>query len=123
LKQAEETLINYKRQMLDTLTASRTLRDPNAITQEYRTQIDSMVQRFAAAEKNRISYEKEKLSAISGALDAMSPLKVLSRGYTIVSNQNGETVSSAHAVDPGEKVRVRFSDGSVNMSVIDIAGV
>ena len=50
----------------------------------------------------------------------MSPLKVLSRGYAIVSDNNGCVVSSVDKINPGERVGVRFSDGIANMCVLDI---
>ena len=120
MKQAEETLIGYRRQMLDALTSVRSLRDPKSIVSQHSGAVDILTQRLTAAGKNLVLREKERLSAISGRLDAMSPLKVLSRGYAIVSNQNGETASSVHAFGMGDEVSVRFSDGTARMSVLDI---
>lgn len=120
LRRAEESLLSYNRQILDTLTATRVFRDPQTIITDRRMLLDSLTQRMASLEQNRILSEKEVLSSISGRLDAMSPLKVLSRGYAIVSDNNGCVVSSVDKINPGERVGVRFSDGIANMCVLDI---
>ena len=120
LRRAEESLLSYNRQILDTLTAARVFRDPQTIITDRRMLLDSLTQRMASLEQNRILSEKEVLSSISGRLDAMSPLKVLSRGYAIVSDNNGCVVSSVDKINPGERVGVRFSDGIANMCVLDI---
>lgn len=120
LRRAEESLLSYNRQILDTLTSARVFRDPQTIITDRRMLLDSLTQRMASLEQNRILSEKEVLSSISGRLDAMSPLKVLSRGYAIVSDCNGSVVSSIDNINPGEKVDVRFFDGIANMCVLDI---
>ncbi|MBQ1985792.1 MAG: exodeoxyribonuclease VII large subunit [Clostridia bacterium] len=120
LRRAEESLLSYNRQILDTLTATRVFRDPQTIIIDRHMLLDSLTQRMASLEQNRILSEKEVLSSISGRLDAMSPLKVLSRGYAIVSDNNGCVVSSVDKINPGERVGVRFSDGIANMCVLDI---
>ena len=47
------------------------------------------------------------------ALDAMSPLKVLGRGYSIARNENGTLIASVKDAAPGERLELRLSDGSL----------
>ena len=49
----------------------------------------------------------------SAALDAMSPLKVLGRGYSIARNENGTLIASVKDAAPGERLELRLSDGSL----------
>ena len=56
-------------------------------------------------------------SAIS-KLEAMSPLKVLTRGYSMVQTERGEVVRSVSQVSLGERIRVRLSDGTLSATVM-----
>ena len=49
----------------------------------------------------------------------MSPLKVLSRGYAMAQNQNGEVVRSVKQVELGERITVTFSDGKLSATVMN----
>jgi exodeoxyribonuclease VII large subunit len=54
------------------------------------------------------------LSGIGPRLDAASPLALLQRGYVLVTNPAGQPVTSAAAVKPGGRLRLRFGDGEVD---------
>lgn len=58
-----------------------------------------------------------ELASLGGRLDAMSPLKVLGRGYALVTTANGRAVRAAREVSPGEAVRVRVAEGSFDATV------
>jgi exodeoxyribonuclease VII large subunit len=57
------------------------------------------------------------IAAASAALDAMSPLAVLARGYAICGRSDGRTVRSVMEIAPGDQVNIRFKDGSAGASV------
>lgn len=59
------------------------------------------------------------LAASAGKLDALSPLKVLARGYSIAFGEDG-VVSSVGSVEPGEQLRVRVSDGDIRATVTSV---
>ena len=120
MRQAEESLLNYNRQMLDTVASARVLREPQALLLAQRQQLESVMQRLKAAGQNRTMTAAAQLTELSGRLDAMSPLKVLSRGYAILSHQDGSTVSAVRDIEPGEVLSAKLSDGTLRMSVLDI---
>ncbi len=120
LKRAQESLLEYTRQSLDTLSSARVLRDPETIISERRIMLNGLVQRLSSAERNQIQQEREIVASLAGRLDAMSPLKVLSRGYAMVSNPDGKVISSVTDIKTDDEVNVRFSDGSAKMKVLDI---
>ncbi|MDR1471619.1 MAG: exodeoxyribonuclease VII large subunit [Synergistaceae bacterium] len=57
------------------------------------------------------------LASAASALDAMSPLAVLARGYAICNGPSGRTIRSVGEVKPGDPISIRFKDGSVDASV------
>ena len=60
--------------------------------------------------QHRLTREQGRLSALSGTLDALSPLKVLSRGYAIVK-KDGQVIKRASDVSPGDRVAIRLAEG------------
>ena len=70
------------------------------------------------AVRNRLQEEQKGLAQTAGLLDAYSPLKVLERGYSIVSNANG-VIRSAQEVRTGDKIRVRLHQGSLTANVTE----
>lgn len=64
-----------------------------------------------------ITEKESRLSSICGKLDAMSPLKVLNRGYSIAEQQDGKVITSANQVSIGESIKVVLQDGSISATV------
>ena len=60
-----------------------------------------------------LNREKQRLGRLAAALDAMSPLKVLARGYAVARKADGSVVSSVGAVKAGDRLRLRVSDGEI----------
>lgn len=118
LRQAEENILSDARQMLDTIASVRVLRDPAILTVPHKTQLETATQHLLACGRQRWMMEKEKLSTLSGRLDAMSPLKVMSRGYAVLSHENGRLVTSVLDVQEGEPLIGRLADGTLKLSVL-----
>jgi exodeoxyribonuclease VII large subunit len=80
------------------------------VLQERRAAADRMAARVAAA--------NEKLGVAAGRLEALSPLRVLARGYAIVTKE-GETVpvTDAATLAAGDAVRVRLARGRASARV------
>ncbi len=79
-------------------------------TEELAYALDSLTTRAENALKKRMDAAGNQLSLFANALDALSPLKVLGRGYG-VGIKNGKTVRSVHEIHPGEEISFRFYDG------------
>ena len=61
--------------------------------------------------------QRERLARLSAALDAMSPLKVLGRGYAIAQKGDGGVIASVKDAGPGEQFSLRLSDGALSCRV------
>lgn len=84
--------------------------------------LDSFSQRaYHAAEK--AAEAKGKLLAIGAArLNSLSPLGVLSRGYALVSDNNGDAVTGSGELTAGQKINILFSDGEAKAEIYEISG-
>ena len=61
-----------------------------------------------------VTRKRERFSTLAASLDAMSPLKVLSRGYSITENNRGAAIVSASSLHPGDHITIRFHRGSAD---------
>ncbi len=98
---------------LEALRKRPVLKDPLRPVQDRRQTLDRLTERLAAAEASVISGQKTRLTRLAASLDAMSPLKVLARGYAVVSDERG-IVTKASVLIPGREVKIQFQDDAVS---------
>jgi exodeoxyribonuclease VII large subunit len=82
-----------------------------------RTRLESFNQARDAGIATRIETAKQQLGMVAAALDAMSPLKVLERGYAIAHSAQGQVVREASATEIGDALRLRLWKGVVTCRV------
>ncbi|MEI3141491.1 MAG: exodeoxyribonuclease VII large subunit [Lawsonibacter sp.] len=90
------------RRRLDRLAKSRAMTDPGAYFQDKRLLLDYQSRRLNQALERTVARKRERLAGLAAALDAMSPLKVLGRGYAIARNGEGRVLSSVKRTGAGE---------------------
>jgi exodeoxyribonuclease VII large subunit len=121
-RRAAETIVKNETKALDAIRSKRCLASPLFYVEEHAMRLDYITRAFAGAAQVTLSRAERRLATVSGKLDAMSPLKVLSRGYSIA--YKGESVIKSTAdVTLGDKLSVRLSDGSVTCTVEDTISV
>lgn len=80
---------------------------------------DSCVKRFRSAAENYVTKKENELKTAAAALNLLSPLSTLSRGYALPS-KDGRVIFSSSQVNIGDKINLKLSEGSVNCTVEDI---
>ena len=116
LRQAMEAQVQLRRRELLRLQQSRVLRNPVAVVDDQRMRLDGMQHRLALALERTLRQGRVELAGLAGSLDAMSPLKVLGRGYAIARYQN-QAVTTVHQVSTGDDVDVMVADGVLHCRV------
>ena len=111
LLQATQKKITLSREKLRVLEQRRVLQNPLNYYEDKRLLLDHLQKQLTARTKHRIARERQRFAALAAALDAMSPLKVLGRGYTIVRRADGAMVRSCADVIPGDLVHATLQDG------------
>ena len=96
------------------------LRTPAQRIADGRLRLDEMSDRLFRVADARLVQDRNRLAHLSGRLDAMSPLRVLERGYVVVQGEEG-AVTSADALNAGDAVQLRFHDGRKS-AVIEESG-
>lgn len=111
--QSPENYLADRRQTLDVLTEKLGRTMANRLTKEA-GQLALCRQRLSTAENAVLAGERKRLETSAARLDAMSPLKVLSRGYSITENNRGAAIVSASSLHPGDHITIRFHRGSAD---------
>ncbi len=106
-------------QRLDALAASPALRGPTAYLERKEKDLRLLKNRMISAQERMISASNARFVGCVAKLDAMSPLKVLSRGYAMAQTGNGELLRSIHQVNLGDSILVNISDGTITASVLN----
>ena len=107
------------RARLDTLKAKRVMTDPMAYLQDKRMELTHVQQRLGDVSGTLLSRKKERFAALAASLDAMSPLKVLGRGYAMAQNTQGQILKSWRDVSAGDAVTVTLGEGALECRVED----
>ena len=116
-RQAMEKQLKSLGQRLEALRSKRVLTDPEVYLDNRRMDLDRFRDRLLAAQERQLAGKRQSFVKLGAALDAMSPLRVLSRGYTVSLNSRGETVKSVRDISAGDRLRLRFSDGQAECLV------
>ena len=115
--QCETGRLQAARQRLDNLASKRVMRDQLAYVQDKRMELAHLQQRLGDLSGALLSRRRQRFSALAAALDAMSPLKVLGRGYAVARSQDGTILKSGREVAPGDRVSVTLSEGGFDAVV------
>ncbi len=93
------------------------LSDPRRLWEQRVLRVDELSTRLPAAARHVLEILELRFSASAGKLDAISPLKVLGRGYAIATSR-GRALTKANQVKTGDEVAVRLHEGSIRCEVI-----
>ena len=107
------------RQHLDVLSRSPALRSPTGYIEQREKSLELLKNRLIAAQNQSITRKNQRYIAAVSKLDAMSPLKVLTRGYSMAQTEAGEVLRSVRQVELGERISVLLSDGKLSATVMD----
>ena len=117
MAQAMRKQMAQRRAALDNLAGRRVLQSPAAYFDLRRVELDYTRSRLTAAGERWLAARRHGFAQYAAALDAMSPLKVLARGYAVATDADGTVLRSAAKVQPGDPVRVQLQDGALHCTV------
>ena len=115
--QAMRKRLERSRAALKDLASRRVMQSPTAYIDLKRMEMDMQRTRLCAAQERRVAQARHGFVRAAAALDALSPLKVLGRGYAIAGRADGSPVCSVGDVSPGERVDLTLRDGTLECIV------
>ena len=108
------------RKHYEMLSASPALKSPYGYLEQRSKSLEMVKNRMISAQIQGINRQKQRYIASVSKLDAMSPLKVLTRGYAMAQNENGDVIKSVEQVKEGDSIRVAISDGVLTARVSEV---
>jgi exodeoxyribonuclease VII large subunit len=117
LERRLERIVVRRRSGIDALTARLTARHPRAVVASARARLGPLTARLTAAAELRVNRERGRLSEVAAGLDALSPLSVLGRGYSIATRADGHALRRATDVRAGDDISLRLHEGRVHATV------
>ena len=106
-------------QRLDALSASPALRSPTAYLDRKSKDLQLLQNRLVSAQERTVAGDNARFISLVAKLDAMSPLKVLSRGYAMAQREDGTLLRSVKQAAPNDTITVSVSDGKITASVLN----
>ncbi len=106
-------------QHLNILSQSPALRSPTGYIEQREKGLEMLKNRMISAQNQNIQRNNARYIAAVSKLDAMSPLKVLTRGYSMARNERGEVLRSIHQAELGERIDLHLSDGTLSATVME----
>jgi exodeoxyribonuclease VII large subunit len=106
------------RRYLEQIAKSRVLRDPRVLLYDRARRLDELEARATRAIERKVESTRQELSAAAAQLEALSPLGVLARGYSVTHDERtGAVVRDAGNLSAGDLVRTRLAQGSFTSRV------
>ena len=115
--QALRKKLMHLSQQLEAYQSKRVITDPVAHIDNRRISLDHARDRLVAAEERNLSACRQRFVGLAAALDAMSPLRVLGRGYAIAEDGRGQAIKSVKSLSPGDVITVELCDGRADCLV------
>lgn len=109
-----------RRSRLEYLTSKGALKSPDEMLSNRSQRLDTAFSKMLSSYENRIGGKKVEFISAATALSKLDPMSVLMRGFAFVSDKSGKNVYSSQALAKGDKINVRFHDGSAACEVKEI---
>lgn len=110
--------IRHLRHRLQRLLSAAVLQNPRRVLEPLAQRLDDLQSALGGGLRSRLRLGQERLRGLAGALEALSPLKVMARGYSLVYSPPGrELVRDAGRLQPGAAVEIRFHRGRADCRV------
>jgi exodeoxyribonuclease VII large subunit len=112
MESAVRDVLRRRQLTLDALAGCRALSRPFDLVRDRQRQLDELSQRMGGGMRRRIERASREMQALSAHLDALSPLKVLGRGYSLTRREStGEIIRRADDVGAGERIETVLGEG------------
>ena len=112
--------LKQARQRYQLLAASPALQSPVNHIAQRRQMLELLKNRMIAGQNRSVSSRRQRFVGLVSKMDAMSPLKVLSRGYSMTQNTDGKLLTSVNQAAVGSKISVMLTDGTLLATVDEV---
>lgn len=111
--------IKTDRLQLKAIAAGSVLRSPYAYIDSRKNALDLFTNKLISGYNSIVNHNQQRFLMHTSKLDALSPLKVLSRGYSVAKTTDGLVISSISQISNNDSITITVSDGDFNATVIN----
>ena len=118
-----KSILNYlknKREEIDSFSDNKYFKDPSIMVTDRRVTLLDYHNEISKHITDKISLCRQDIKRQSSTLNALSPLAVLSRGYSVVKNREGQYIKSVKNVNVGDTLKIKLSDGQIDSIVTEL---
>ena len=108
------------RRQYQLLSVHPALQSPVGYLEQRRKSLELLKNRLVSSQAQGIHRAKNRYIGVTAKLDAMSPLKVLTRGYAMAQTEEGSVLKSVSQVNPGDNIKISISDGTLSAAVTEV---
>lgn len=112
--------IRIARLRLKTLSSCSAMQGPTMYIQQKRKSLELLRNRMTASQNRCLLTNRQRFLTCAAKLDAMSPLKVLTRGYSLTTSQDGDVLHSVKNAELGQQIGIRLSDGKLTARITGV---
>ena len=120
MEQAESARLEALREKLEALAQKRCMTDHLAYVEDRRMALVHLQQRLGDLAGGTLARKRQRFASLSASLDAMSPLKVLGRGYAVARKESGQILKSWRDAAPGDRLAVTLGEGGLTATVEEV---
>lgn len=120
LSKSIDTVLNTKKKMLDEILKRKIFISPERMWENKNLQLEYLREKLVHRQLNLLKEKNSQLETAGGRIDLLSPLKILSRGYSLTFNENGDLIKTASSVKENEKIKVKLHEGNIICNVTEV---
>ena len=117
---AQKHTMRHQANKLQQLNTHLLAVSPTEAINTLKNRLDTLKRQLSAATDHQLTLARSHLQHLMQMLDSLSPLGTLERGYAIVQDERGEIVVNSQQVSPGNRVKARLHQGSLDCEVVSI---
>lgn len=117
LKGALSNRLRSARRDLENLTSRRVMKSPALLLDDKNMRLSHVTDRLEASYAKAFSQKRSEFAKKISQLEALSPLSVLSRGYSVAFDESEKLIKSVSDIKRGDKITLRVSDGRISAEV------
>jgi exodeoxyribonuclease VII large subunit len=118
LRRSVENEVKARRRRLEELMTRRVMQSPRHYVEDKRLMLDHSQDKLLSALRSVTSKSRERYARLAAGLDAMSPLKVLGRGYAIAHKADGSIIKTAKDVNQGDRISIKLQKDEITATVM-----
>ncbi|MDD5217652.1 MAG: exodeoxyribonuclease VII large subunit [Candidatus Omnitrophica bacterium] len=112
--------VEGQRQTLERLEASYAFKQPQLLMDQFSQRVDDLLRQLQNYTKSMVNQKKQEFQTAVGRLNALSPLAILERGYSLTFNPAGQLLREIRDVKTGDELKTRLRRGMIYSNVTRI---